>query len=196
MFNILIDELPVTVEVDGLIYPINYQADTMIKISLLIEDNPSASTDEKIQAEVAFKQIELFYPSIPSNLPEAMERLIDFYSHVPTIQATRKIGKLEIQRRIFSFKYDASMIYSAFIQQYSIDNIAELHWFTFKSLLEGLTDDCLFVKAMQFRTVKITNDMSKSEKAYYRKMKRLYALPDNRPQEQKDKEFAAVLFSA
>jgi hypothetical protein len=43
--------------------------------------------------------------------------------------------------------------------------------------------------------MKIHNKMSKEEKLYYRKMKRLYALPDDRPQEIKDQDFAMALFS-
>ena len=43
---------------------------------------------------------------------------------------------------------------------------------------------------MRYRAIKITDDMSDTEKKYYREMKELYALPDNRTQEEKEDDFS------
>lgn len=194
MFNILIDSLPYTVEVDGLEYAIRYQADVMIRIAILIENNPSANTDDYGQAELAWQQLQIFYPEIPRNAFLAMQRLIEFYSHTPEIAVTREPRKFDLQKpKNFSFKHDANIIYAAFLQQYGIRGFSDIHWYEFKALMEGLTEECLFVKAMQFRSMKIPSKMPKDQKDYYRKMKRLYRLPDDRPQDVRDKDFASAL---
>jgi len=48
---------------------------------------------------------------------------------------------------------------------------------------------------MGYRSIEITNDMSDSEKKYYRKMKQIYALPDNRTQEEKERDFINAIAS-
>ncbi len=42
---------------------------------------------------------------------------------------------------------------------------------------------------MGYRAITIDNNMTDSEKKYYRKMKQIYALPDNRTQEEKERDF-------
>ena len=49
-------------------------------------------------------------------------------------------------------------------------------------------------KIMGYRAMDISSDMSKAEQKHYRKMKELYALPDLRSQDEKEKEFAESLF--
>ncbi|MCL2563149.1 MAG: bacteriophage Gp15 family protein [Oscillospiraceae bacterium] len=196
MFNILIDDLPRTVEVDGVEVPIRCQTNVSIAISLLDEEKVFRPGDADFALETAVKQLSLFYPVIPGDEMLALQRLIEFYSYTPLAGAQSREGRpqtsLEQHKRNFSFKYDGGLIYSAFLQQYGIRGFDELHWFEFQALLEGLTDETQFIKAIQFRTMQITKEMSKAEKAYYRKMKRRYALPDERPQEVRDAAFGSL----
>lgn len=193
MFNLLIDKLPTSVIVSGTEYPINWDARTMIQISTLIEVQ---SDDAEDYAKTAAQQLALFYHVIPDNVPEAMEQLINFYAcAIDDYSKPKKGNKTDFnEKRSYSLHYDSNLIYSAFLQQYPTKRIDELHWFEFKAMLANLTDDCLFVKVTQWRTAKLNSDMSKAEKQFYRRMKRLYALPDNRPQEVKEAEFANALF--
>ncbi|MFV0470264.1 MAG: Gp15 family bacteriophage protein [Dysgonomonas sp.] len=195
MFNLLVDGLPKFVTIDNILYDINFNAHAMINIAILTEENGSNSDEEK--SVVAMEQLRLFYPVLPNNLQEAMKKLIEFYTY-PLDDYGKNFkneGSKGFSQSSYSFKYDGNLIYSAFLQQYQCESFKNLHWFQFKSMLENLTEDCLFVKVMQYRTIKISKEMSKSEKAFYRKMKKLYQIPDNRPEEEKDKDFANVLFS-
>ena len=166
----------------------------MVALSVLIEDNPiEAMADDMEKAKFSVQQLMLFYPTMPHDVVAAMEYLVSFYQYDESAsfaseKLKRESGQLdtaatrrgyEHNKRFFSFEHDSDMIASAFYQQYHIDvvELKQLHWYVFKSLFAGLTDQTIFVKAMQFRQMKISNEMSKSEKAYYRKMKRLYALP-------------------
>jgi len=121
--------------------------------------------------------------------------MVEFYSHEPSVgTVSNNKDKGNSEKRTFSFKYDADLIYSAFLQQYPAVKIKDLHWFEFRALLNGLTEECLFVKVMRFRSMKITSDMSQQEKSHYNRMKRIFALPDSRSADEKDGDFASMLF--
>lgn len=151
MFNLLIEELPASVVVDGTEYAINWDAKTMIGISVLIENTHVPPDDDDGYRRLATEQLRLFYPVIPANIHGAMARLIEFYTYSNGNDDKPKSGGKEpYEKRSYSFQHDADMIYAAFLQQYPSKRIDQLHWFEFKAMLESLTEDCLFVKAMQY----------------------------------------------
>jgi len=197
MFNLLTDTLPVTVIIGDIEYPINWDAKTILKISNLIEGVNLSSISDEEYSKIAVKQMELFYPATPHDLQGAMKQLIGFYTQSIDEYAKPKTNGNAggFERSSYSFKYDAHLIYAAFIQQYPSVSLDNLHWFEFKALLEGLTEDCLFVKVTQWRARKIDNKMPKEDRKFYRRMKQMYALPDKRTQEQKDADFARALFN-
>lgn len=97
---------------------------------------------------------------------------------------------------IYSFEEDWDYIYSAFYECYNIDLFdIELHWWKFKSLFNSLSDDCQFSKILGFRAMTISSKMSKEQKKYYRKMKRIYALKDKTSAEERESSFAKSLMS-
>lgn len=52
-------------------------------------------------------------------------------------------------------------------------------------MFRALDEDCQFCKIMSYRSIKINNDMTKSQKAFYRRMKSVHALPI--PQEEQER---------
>lgn len=97
-------------------------------------------------------------------------------------------------RAVYSFEYDDKYIYSGFLSQYGIDLCtADLHWYKFKALFSAFGDDVTFVKIMQYRSMDLGKIKDKEQKKFYRKMKRLYALPDNRTDDEKEKDIIAGL---
>lgn len=194
MINLLIDKPPTSVNVEGVDYKVNYLAGSMLQIAILIEDEAGVKGEEAY-ASLAMKELTLFYPVLPDNLEEAMYKLVDFYTFSSSYKNDKSRKRVETpQETGFSYRYDANLIYAAFSQQYPSREIRKLHWFEFKALLEGLTEDCLFVKVMQYRTMKITSKMPKEQSQFYYRMKELWALPDKRTPEQKDQSFASALF--
>ena len=83
------------------------------------------------------------------------------------------------------------MIYSAFMSQYGIDlqKIKFLHWWEFKAMFECLNDDNKIVEVMGYRSINLAKIKDKDEKARIRKLKKLYALPDMRTDEEKQADF-------
>lgn len=86
------------------------------------------------------------------------------------------------------------MIYTAFKTQYNIDleEIEFLHWWKFKAMFNGLKSDNKIVEIMGYRAIDLSKIKDKEEKKRYKELKRIYALPDMRTQEQKESDFACA----
>lgn len=98
---------------------------------------------------------------------------------------------------IYSYNFDWAYIYAAFMQCYGIDLFnTNLHWWKFKALFNGLSEDTQFSKILGYRSITITSKMSKEEKKYYQNMKRIYGLPDMRSEEEKEASFARSMFAS
>lgn len=174
--NILIDKLPHHVIIDGVKYSINHDFRTSIKFELLIQESELSKKDKII------KILNLYYNDIPKNINKAIDKILWFYlcgkdtgEKSTNNEETQSLG---ITQRAYSFSYDKDYIFSAFYQIYGIDlSKTDMHWWKFKALFKGLTDDCLFSKIMYYRTVEINSKMSKDYQQRLRKLKELYALP-------------------
>ena len=85
------------------------------------------------------------------------------------------------------------LILAAFRQQYSIDLLtAELHWWEFKSLFEGLTDQTKFIQVVGYRTADISK-LDKEQKQRYTELKKFYALPKEKAQDRSQEELEAEI---
>ena len=69
-----------------------------------------------------------------------------------------------------------------------------MHWWKFRALFKGLDDNVQFSKIMSYRAIDLSQIKDKDEKLKYKKLKKIYALPDMRTQEQKETEFAAAFW--
>ena len=181
--SILTEVLPESVSIGGLKYPI----DTDFRTWVLLEE---LLLDETItQSEKAALALELVYPvPVPPFLIEdALEGIFWFYSLNKGVQRSDSEGQEESTgTAVYSYEHDAEYIYAAFLEQYGIDlTSTDLHWWKFRALLKSLGEDTLFVKIMGYRAMEISADMPAKQKVFYTKMKKLYALPVSRAEEEK-----------
>ena len=71
-------------------------------------------------------------------------------------------------------------------QQYGINLLKEdLHWFEFRALLDGLTEQTQFIKVVQAR-LRDTSKLKGEEKTQAEKLKRYWKVPDDSAQEERD----------
>lgn len=190
--NLLIDRLPF--EHNGL--EINTDFRVGILFELLMQDD-SVSNEEKI-----ILAIELYFSNniekALQNETEAINTILWFYSggKNSTIKEKKEETKIETEtKQIYSYEFDDDYIFSAFYQQYNIDlNSIKMHWWKFRALFKGLDDDIQFSKIMSYRAIDLSQIKDKEERAKYKKLKKIYALPDMRSQEQKETEFAAAFW--
>ncbi|MDW0092794.1 bacteriophage Gp15 family protein [Clostridioides difficile] len=174
--NMLVDILPESVEIDGKEYKINTDFRISILFEILIQDN-SISDEEKGENALL-----LYYPVIPANTTMAIEKIIWFYScgkKENNVDDGYQGGTGSSKSQIYSYDHDDEYIYSAFLGQYGIDlqDIEKLHWWKFKALFKSLKEDTEIVKIMGYRAMDISGDMPKAQKDFYRKMKKIHAIP-------------------
>ncbi|MBY6844874.1 bacteriophage Gp15 family protein [Clostridium botulinum] len=179
--NMLIDLVPITVEIEGEDYEINSDFRTSILFEMLMQDDSVSEEDKIIQA------LQLYYPVIPSNINEAVDKMLWFYRCGKDVTPSKGTGKGKGVTQIYSFEHDDDYIYSAFLDQYGIDlqDIEYLHWWKFKAMFKSLKEDNEIVKIMGYRSMDLSKVKDKEEKNYYRKMQELYKIP--LPQDEKDK---------
>lgn len=187
--NLLLDRPPTQIEVGGLFYEIDADFRTGIAFELLMLD------EEFTETEKAARAMELYFPQIPDDEEEAMEKILWFYlcGREETSQEEKETEPAP-KNIVYSYEYDAGSIYAAFLSQYGMDlvEIPFLHWWKFKALFHALDENLEFMKIMRYRAVDITK-VPKEQKDFYRKMKQLYALPDNRTEEEKEQDFISSL---
>lgn len=187
--NILLDDMPEHLDVDGVKHKIHSDFRTWIQFeNYLFWD--SAELQERI-----VKCLYLcFVDGVPGNVNEAVRSVVEFYqcNGSDKIENTSAASESEHKsagwhNRVYSFNYDAGLIYAAFQAQYGIDlQTTDMHWWKFNALFSGLTDKNKICKIMEYRAVDLSTIKDKEQKAFYRKMKQIYRLPDPRSEEEKE----------
>ncbi len=170
--NILTNKLPVEVNIDGVLYKINSDYRTSIIFSKLIEDN-------EITEELILKILKLYYPVIPENIEQAIDKINWFYEcgKSKDDDSNKSTGSY---KKVFDYDEDARHIYSAFLSQYRVDlqEIEYLHWWKFKALFEALDDNNEIIKIMQYRSMDLSKIKDKEQRNFYKKMQDTYKLKE------------------
>lgn len=184
--NLLIDGAPKEIYIDSLRYKINFD----FRYGLIFEE---LMNDNKISdSEKCSLTIKLYLDNqYVENYKEAINQIFNFY----LCGKEPKKGSKKRQNPVFSYEEDAGLIFAAFKEVYNIDLVEDtIHWWKFRALFDALPDTCQFKKVVGYRAIEIKNEMSNSEKRFYKEMKKVYALEDKRTLEEKEADFANALF--
>ncbi len=197
-----------TVTVAGREYPIETDFRASIAFEILAND------PDKAPEEIALGMLDLYFPQYAGRFlfvtegddPElvylvihagdAVKALLEFYRGSGAKEKAKKSGR---KKRLYDFGLDEAYLYASFLQAYQIDlRTQKLHWWNFKALFSALPQDTVFGNILHIRAMELPSKMPKEEKAYYRKLKRLYALPERKSEreQQEDDELAAVLMGS
>ena len=189
--NILVDLVPTTVNIDNKEYEVNSDFRTSILFELLMQDGTIEEDDKILMA------LQLYYPDIPENIKKAIEQMLWFYRCGKDVSSSKGNGKSKGVTQIYSFEYDDDYIYSAFLDQYNIDlqDIEYLHWWKFKAMFKALKDDNMIVKIMGYRSMDLSKVKDKEQKAYYRRMQKLYEIPISKDEQNKLDDITIALLS-
>lgn len=193
MMGILKSRLPTSVLINGVEYPIRSNFRTMIRLEELLQD---PDVDEQDRVWLALR---LFYHEIPENMEKAVEQLLWFYrcdKQENLYQKKARKRKVKRTDRIYDFQYDDDYIYAAFMSQYHLDlhEVEYLHWWKFRAMFNSLNDDTQFVKIMEYRAVEL-DKVPKEKRAFYKRMKQLYALPLSQSEEERQNALEQALLN-
>ncbi len=192
--NLLTDPLPSAVTVAGKDYPIRTDFKTWIRFDHLMteSDMPLA------QKIVSVFQICFIEKNLPPNLEETLSSLFDFYTCFSSAQksdneqkedSARRAGRAGRTGRVLSFTHDAPLVFAAVLAQYGVNLTEENpHWFLFRAMFEGLSKEHKICEVMGWRAMNLADVKDAKQRAFYRKMKRLYRLPDTRTPEQVEQD--------
>ncbi|MEZ3506308.1 MAG: bacteriophage Gp15 family protein [Lachnospiraceae bacterium] len=196
--NILMDELPYTVFVTGKEIPINTDYRTGILFEQALSDLEMPD-DEKLDTVLRLYYGDVIFPLLDSmdTVKEALDNIMWFYRCGADIPARSESEEETSGKDLpFSYEHDAGYIYAAFLETYKIDLTKNrLHWWQFRALFLGLPETTLFCKIMAYRTMEIPAKMPKERKEFYRRMKRIYKIPESAEQIRLEKELEAILAS-
>ena len=154
--NILIEELPEKVVIDGEECEINTDYRNVLLYFRALKDN---ELEEAEKLEIAAR---LFFKSMPKNIEEAIKYINEEY----IICSSRKKIKVGVrvkdpvvkepkEKAVFDFEQDGTLIYVSFMQEYGIDLRKEkMHWRVFKALFDGLGEETALRRVIEFRRMK------------------------------------------
>lgn len=181
--SMILKPLPCSVAVDGKAYPIYTDFRAWIEFESILERKESfiEKAPELIQAVMPAGEL-------PADIAELITKLFEFYAGEQISKSKKTESKA---KRFYSFSYDFDYIYAAFLTQYSIDLCeVQMHWHKFIVLFSGLAGEHKISEIIGYRAMDLSGEKDKKRRAFYRQMKRLYALPDNRTLEEIDSDMS------
>ncbi len=144
MPNFLIEQFPEAIEINGVAYAVN--TDYRVGLQIMEDmENPEWSRDE-----LNFIVLNRLYKNPPQDSDDflaAIEKGMKYLNggEMPS-------GSTEGKPRLYSFKKDAALIYSAFNQTHGIDlQKEEMHWWRFQALFMDLGADTAFMSLVNLR---------------------------------------------
>ena len=154
--NILLDQLPTAIRIDGIDYPINSDFRTSLDIILAFED-PELTIQEKYLILVT-----RLYKETPENKLEALKKGVKFLNGG---QDPDPDQEPDTGIRTYSFNKDAALIYAAFRQSHGVDlQAADLHWYQFLALWMDIGQDTAIANLISLRHRIKTGKASKEER--------------------------------
>lgn len=195
--NILVDELPTSLVIEGKEYPINADFTAVIILEQMLSDNDLTDS----QKSVEMLNI-LFSEELPPNNMETAKQIEWYYrcGNVESEKRKQAIAKRMKNKRgkrlndeIYDFDFDAPMIFSAFMQTYHIDlNETYLHWWKFKAMFDSLPEECEFGKAMKYRATDISKVKDKDERHRIITLQNFYAIPSKLTADEKARRIGSM----
>lgn len=182
MINLLTDDLPVTVDIDGQTYSIYTDFRDYIELQQML-------IDKTVDIYVFHYILGLYMNERPDTV-KAVKAIKEFMrcGKEQNGSHSHPAGR---SRFAFSFKYDAPYILGAFLECYHIDlmQIKYLHWWKFNALLDALNEDTMLKKRMSYRMIDTSKIKNKTEKNRIKKIQKQIAIP---AETLSDEEIASV----
>ena len=183
--NILLDDLPETIKVDGE----EYFADTDFRTMIIFE---KIITDDAIDPRSRISMLVdlVLTASQPREKALAMDGIIYLYSCGEPTEGrnTPKNGEVVLRpKMIYDYEHDAPYIYGAFMSQYGIDlnSIEYLHWWKFQALFRSLNSENKIVEIMGYRAADLSKIKNDEERHRIQRLQQIYALPQTYTYEEK-----------
>lgn len=182
--NLIYDEYPDTVILNGKEREIVTDFKDWLRFVDMIKDD-SLSNDEKMQIMLAF-----YLEEIPlKDSGEAHKPLEEFFCMIGADDDKQPDDELEdfpddkpAVKQLYDFRFDARYIISGFWHDYHIDlTTADMHWWKFRILLDGLSADTEFKQRVMYRNTDVSQIKDTKERGRILRIQRMIAIPQPKP---------------
>ena len=170
--NILFEEFPKTVRVNGERFLVETDFREWIRFIQLIDD---AKVPWQIKCRLL---LQWYIDGIPDDLETAVYALGDFLAMKTENAEEDESITRSAPKQLYSFEQDAECIYSAFREVYGINlqTIPYMHWWEFRSLFDWLPDDTEIKQRIMYRSIDPGTVPDKNERKRIKKIQRAVAL--------------------
>ena len=186
MINLIVNPLPDTVSLaDGREIPINVDFRASIQVFALLE---SPIDDQAKEAGVLLQYFGPTFPELILNLSANGKELLDAALSFARMDELNELLKQPhaSRERTFDWDEDQYRVISDFQREYGLDLTdpsLQMHWWRFRTLFNGLTEDSLTKTAIGWRAAKPPKNANKAEQERYQAMKKIYRLPPRSAEE-------------
>lgn len=177
MINLLYEELPNSIEVEGSSFSLYTDFRGWIELNDALLTNDS---------EYIYISLMAVFKDTPSTITkDVINAIIGFLNgntdHAKTENEPRTTEKSN-NKRIFDFKQDADYFISSFLESYNIDliDVDYMHWWKFLSLFNGLKEDTPIKQRMSYRSIELSSIKDKNERKRISKIQKAIALKTNK----------------
>ena len=162
--NILLDDLPEAIEVNGVEYAVNF--DFRTGLACILDMESSELTDEE-KCILLLRRI--YGDVIPEDGETAIKLAVKFLDGGK--EPPEEENPFADNKRLYSFEKDSALIYAAFQQTHGIDlQKVDLHWWQFLALFQDLGADTAFCNMINLRRRVNSGEATKEERKYALKL--------------------------
>ncbi len=175
--NFFYEELPDTVNVGGERIKIITDFREYIRLLDMLKDQEL----DYVQKFVIIQQYFLDDVTVDEEAVSALSGFITMNLNVAEVVEKDGYGNLQEKpkKNLFSYSIDYPYILSGFLRDYGIDliDIKYMHWWKFRMLFDGLSDDTEIKQRIMYRSVDLSEIKDKEEKKRIKKIQKSIQLP-------------------
>lgn len=183
--NVFYEDLPDTLEINGKTYSIITDFREWLSFSDMLKSDIPPELKLEFLADMFLEDVPRLYSE--KDIEVVMDAITSFLSladlefHDLQFDEQEKEAAEEeepIKRAIY-YEQDAPYIISAFLREYQIDllSVKYLHWWKFRMLLDGLSEESQIKKRIYWRTCDVSK-MDKKERMEILRIRRSITIPE------------------
>lgn len=175
--NFFYEELPNTVNVKGKNVKIITDFREYIRLLDMLKDQEL----DTLQKFAIIQQYFLDGIVADEEAISALSCFITMDTNCVEVAETSDCGRLQEKpkKNLFSYSIDYPYILSGFLRDYGIDliDIKYMHWWKFRMLFDGLSDDTEIKQRIMYRSVDLSGIKDKEERKRIKKIQKSIQLP-------------------
>ena len=182
--NVFYEELPESLEINGREYPVITDFREWLRFSDMLKSDIPQNYKLEFLEDMFLEDIPPIYSLEDVDL--VMKAITDFLSlsalEFPVWQQEKEsieVFEDEGVKKAIYYEQDAPYIISAFQREYQMDllSVEYLHWWKFRMLLDGLSEESQIKKRIYWRTCNVSK-MDKKERMEILRIRRKITIPE------------------